>query len=138
MRYLIQQSFEIFNVYGKQPEAAKSIFQGFHSILENHEMADITRAFQHWMQEKSTMPTPSDILSRADEIRKDRTAQKNYPAAQPVPKEPVKMVPWAYKRWENFTESDRIGLDEHLASMDSDKRATYVNYLVNWCGSPKP
>lgn len=59
---LLTQSFEIFNVYGKEPEAVKSILGGFSVILAPYEIGHITAAFTRWMQISSTMPTPSDIL----------------------------------------------------------------------------
>ena len=61
LRSLVQQSFEVFNVYGKEPEAAKAILHGFSQTLDGHSIEAITQAFQRWMRESSAMPTPADI-----------------------------------------------------------------------------
>lgn len=55
---------------------------------------------------------------------------------EPPKKESNPIVPWAYKIWANFTDSDKRGLQEHLARMEADKRETYEKYLHSWCGSP--
>ncbi len=70
------QSFEIFNVYGKPPEAAGSIVQGFDMILEQYAIEEITLAFKDWMRTSSTMPTPADILRIVKENLEHRRAMQ--------------------------------------------------------------
>ena len=61
LRNLIDQCFDIFNIYGKKPESAKNILNGFKLVLSEFDEETITDAFKEWMKQSSTMPTPSDI-----------------------------------------------------------------------------
>jgi hypothetical protein len=137
LRYLIQQSFEIFNVYGKEPEQAKSIFQGFVMTLEGVDMADIRSAFKDWMKQSSAMPTPSDIRKLALENARDRThAQTAKVLALPAKQPAARRAPWAYKMWADFTDEDKRLLAIHLDEL-GPKAPTYLNYLHHHCGMPK-
>lgn len=77
LKALIEQSFDIFNVYGKEPEAVKNIIQGFALVLAGHDLRDIQSAFKHWMENQSAMPTPADILYLTKDAAKRRADRAN-------------------------------------------------------------
>jgi hypothetical protein len=58
---LLSQSFDIFNTYGKDPEALKSIYHGFETVLAGYSERQILSAFREWLDEHDTMPTPAAI-----------------------------------------------------------------------------
>lgn len=45
-------------------------------------------------------------------------------------------VPWALKRWPDFTESDKAGLEHHLLTMETGLVVGYIKYLHHFCGAP--
>src|SRR3954470_18040265 len=53
LQALITQSFDIFQVYGKEPEAVKNILHGFSLVLDHYNGQDITAAFHSWMRTAS-------------------------------------------------------------------------------------
>lgn len=152
MRSLIRQSFDIFNVYGKDPEAAKNILHGFSMVLEDHTDNDISFAFKEWLKEKSTMPTPSDICSicnaRAKERKEEENHKKYYSALMigaseyTIPKKEGKApaVSWAGKMWESFTNADKENLMKHMGELMNLKGAevakTYWGYLMHFSKVP--
>lgn len=69
MQALLKQSFDIFNIYGKEPESLQNILEGFNLCLEDMEIKYITSAFKEWMASSKNFPTPSDIRSLAIEAR---------------------------------------------------------------------
>lgn len=74
---MVRQSFDIFNIYGKEPETVTNITLGFAIALENCDIVDIKAAFNAWLKETSVMPTPADILKKAEEFRAFRFQNAN-------------------------------------------------------------
>ena len=40
------------------------------------------------------------------------------------------IVSWAYKQWTDFTDQDKLNLQQHLSTMDKAAREKYTNYLI--------
>lgn len=143
LRALIDQSFDIFNLYGKSKSSAGSLLQGFDTVLEQYSIAMITQAFQEWMGKSSVMPTPSDILKICLALREDENQAKRIDATHqrlkqlPPPSSPKKnAVPWACKQWIDFTDADKSGLLKHFSGMSAQKSNEYKKYLNHQCGVP--
>lgn len=143
---LLSQSYEIFNVFGKQPEAVKTAVQAFMMVLENRDMGDIQGAFKTWMQTSSTFPTPADILK----IVKENEAHRRHMALQEEniaivreaignapPKIKSPTVPWFGLQWSQFTDQHRQQLERHLDEL-GDKAPGYIQYLNQFVGAPHP
>lgn len=75
LKALIQQTFDIFHVYGKPPEAVDNIVRGFWNVLEDVHVDDITSAFKQWMLQEKVIPTPSDILKITQDSARRRRAR---------------------------------------------------------------
>lgn len=135
---LIQQSLDIFHIYGKQPEQAKNILLGFEMVLEGRDIGDITKAFEKWMREEPNFPAPANILGKVQEIEKVRreSAQDRQRARMAPRVSKVSRVPWYGKMWDDYTASDKAALAAHLAGMDPLKRANYRKYLKQFCNVP--
>lgn len=137
LRHLLNQSFQIFNLYGKEPEQLTAIFQGFSMILKDETEGDITTAFLQWMREKSVMPTPAEIYAlcrgyvaaRADAAKYQVRAQM----AAPVQKE---RVSWFGLQWDEFTEQHKRDLAEHLKTLSPIQSHRYQKFLRNHFGYP--
>lgn len=136
LRSLITQSFEVFNVYGKEPESVESIIRAFNFALEGYSLAEITKAFKSWMHGKTVMPTPADILGIAKENRKharEVAAQKAAPAQR---EERAPEVAWYGLSW---VEIERRGMvhavEDHIEMLFHTKgkeyAADYRRYLKN-------
>lgn len=141
LRSLVQQSFDIFNIYGKQPEAVANILQGFGLALADQEITDIRKAFTIWLKTKSAMPTPSDIRDLCLEETKHRSQLTRYSDMgqdyTPPQKNPTQPISWAMKHWKEFTPSDKHRLEIHLNDLGPEERAGYLSYLHTMCGMPK-
>jgi len=72
----VRQAYDIFNTYGKDPEALKTITLAFSQALGSQNIADISSAFQEWLKYKSGMPTPADILKLSIEQEAMRKAKE--------------------------------------------------------------
>lgn len=143
LQALIEQSFEIFNLYGKPSESVKSVIKGFNLTMEPYDIYDINAAFKQWMAEKSVMPTPADIVEIIKGIMKHRRemAVKPEPRAQPVHRNPgpaSDAVPWYGLRWPQFTQAHLAALQAHLATMEPEAAREYRLYLHHHAGAPHP
>jgi hypothetical protein len=142
LKALVTQSFEVFNVFGKEPEAIKNIINSFMIVLEDQSLEDINYGFREWLRISSVMPTPADIreLATGEADHKRKYAARAVPAASvaptPLPKTPT--VPWRGLNWNQFTDADREALAEHLAGMEPKKAQAYRWYLHEFCGAPEP
>lgn len=59
---LVMLSYNIFNVFGKSGNAIGDVFNSFKNVLASYPEKKIIYGFEQWMQEKSVMPTPADII----------------------------------------------------------------------------
>ena len=76
VRALVYQSFNVFNIYGREPESLESILLGFTIALEDIPLDYITRAFKDWLKTNTDMPLPANIRKDAMEwIEIDRKKQ---------------------------------------------------------------
>ncbi len=83
---LVSQSFNTFNIYGKQPEAAADIVKMFVTVLEDEKIEDITAGFKKWAMDHSAMPTPADIRKICVELKSARAQGNLRPTDYPKPK----------------------------------------------------
>jgi len=130
LKSLIEQSYSIFNIYGKTADDAKNILGAFADVLATKDIKTITRAFRDWMESESTFPTPSDILKRCN-----RFVTRYEGNARPAPKRNTSAnnVPWASKLWDDFTDDDKRQLAEHLNQLGKAKALDYLKYLKHHC-----
>lgn len=107
-------------------------------VLEDCDIQEINKAFKFWMRENSAMPTPAEILS----VIKSERAHKRDIASHPTSERSTyrvnssSTVSWVCKSWGDFTDADKIGLQNHLEGMDAKKRAGYLQYLRMTVGYP--
>lgn len=80
---LVRQSFDIFHTYGKDPRAIENIILGFIHVLGEKPKAAIQFAFDFWLKEKSSMPTPAEIKYIIETKYKSSSASfKNKPETE--------------------------------------------------------
>lgn len=58
---LINQSYKIFNTYGKTEADIHAAIPGFMEVLGHYHVDRIISGFKIWLDEEATLPTPSDI-----------------------------------------------------------------------------
>lgn len=55
-----------------------------------------------------------------------------------TPQRRQRRVPWAFKDWDDFTESDKAALAQHMKTFETPEQSQdYAKYLINHCGVPK-
>ena len=59
---MLEQCYDILNIYGKQPEQLTNINLAFQMVLAPYKEIDIRKAFHIWLKRYDRMPTPSDIV----------------------------------------------------------------------------
>jgi hypothetical protein len=136
LRLLIEQSFDVFNQYGRSPEAVANQLQAFSLVLERYDAGEIQTAFRKWMGASAIMPTPSDIRQSIDEARRHKREMLKEPPKFAPRVDRAPEVSWAFKVWTEYTEEDRRGLERHLVSLTKEEREEYTKYLRNYCGYP--
>lgn len=134
---LVRQSFDIFNVYGKDPSSVENIILGFSIALEEYDIQDISKSFKQWMKSSSAMPAPADIVKLCEESKSYRATMSKTPvsAIRALPS-PKSEVPWNGKRWYD-AEPMSGEISKHFASMEKPKREGYAAYLVYHMKWPK-
>ena len=75
LKELIEQSFDVFHVYSRPPEAIPNMVKAFLLVTEDTTAGEISQAFQRWMRERSILPTPADIRTNIEEARASRVAE---------------------------------------------------------------
>jgi hypothetical protein len=73
----VSQAFDIYNVYGKDPEAIKSTYDAFEEDLAEFSAEGIDKAFKEYRKTNKNMPTPADIRSLL--VYKSPCAKSNRP-----------------------------------------------------------
>lgn len=63
---VLRQCFDLFNTYGRDPSALKSMLPTFEELLAPYPTDKVLGAFKEHLKTKPTMPTPSDILAILD------------------------------------------------------------------------
>ncbi len=69
---LVAQSFDIFETYGREPEALANIFMAFREVLSECDIIDIRSAMNWWIRNERKMPLPADILNLAQNAKTQR------------------------------------------------------------------
>jgi hypothetical protein len=145
MKALISQSFDIFQTYGKQPEAIANMVQGFSMILHDHTDAEITEAFTLWMKTQSVLPTPANIFDLCEQARANsrkssddlsaareatrKRLQAEYDAIQPMTEEEVQLYLQTHKA-ERTRAADRGKCDfSHFYRMPDDARQAVIDSI---------
>jgi len=59
---MLRQCFDLFNTYGRDPSALRSMLPVFEEVLAPYPTAKINSAFREWLRTEPAMPTPADIL----------------------------------------------------------------------------
>ena len=140
--YLIRQSFDTFQIYGKEPEALENIFSSFYYSLKSYDTNQITNAFQEWMRSSRVMPTPADIIDICEYNKKINTGRSEYsdigPYQEGAPFKVKNRIAWAYMQFGEVQAKDMLQLvKKHMSDMTPDKAEDYIKYLVRMCGYPK-
>ena len=60
---LLAQCFDIFPLYGREPEAADNIRKGFRLTLSDYPIDKITEAFRYHLKISRDFPVPADIVT---------------------------------------------------------------------------
>jgi hypothetical protein len=138
LKALLVQSYDVFQIYGKEPEAIKNQLLAFSTVLESHAIEDITAAFTEWLRISAVFPTPADILKLTVAAANERTGRRNY-RPRPPPRKPAEnAVSWCGLMWNQFTDRHKADLVEHLKTMTLEKAKAYLWYLHEFCGAPQP
>lgn len=77
LQELLKQSYDIFEVYGKEPEALGNMLRAFVDALSDIELKYIMDAFKVWLREQRKMPVPADIREIALLLKRDRLKAQN-------------------------------------------------------------
>lgn len=145
---LLSQSFDIFNTYGKDAEAFRSMYNAFKEELSGFSQESITRGFKEWLGSKSVMPTPADIkgLITFTGIKRQRRPDDEVVTWGPgereewIRKNRKGVVPWHNKMWVNIPHmhSEIKAHIQKLAKEKSvDRAKDYCKFLHDKTGAPK-
>ncbi len=147
MRALVYQSFNVFNIYGREPESLESILLGFTIALEDIPLDYITRAFKDWLKTNTDMPLPANIRKDAMEwIEIDRKKQErdslpklenHHKMAEP---RVINAVPWAFMSYEQICRENMLNqvkdwITDELKPLN--KHEDYIKYLKDFCNFPQ-
>jgi hypothetical protein len=143
---LLSQSSEIFNTYGKDSEAFRSLFKAFKQDLAEYSEESIVRAFNEWRKTKSVMPTPADILKLLGYGPKPVRGPDSVPVKwlpgerEDWIKNQTKKAPWAGRMWPEIPQM-HDAIRQHIRNLavqkSKDHAADYCKFLANHAGAPK-
>lgn len=54
----------------------------------------------------------------------------------PVKEGKAPRVPWAHKKWADFTDQEKLMLKAHMRKLSDLEAKNYTAYLTKWCGVP--
>ena len=143
---MVYQSFNIFNIFGREPESLESILFGFTVGLEDIKIEYITRAFKDWLKTSPNMPTPADIRKSAQEYQRYDEERKRFASLPKIekinrPAEPRKTeaVPWAFMSYKQICQANMLNqvkdwITDELKPLN--KHEDYIKYLKDFCGFP--
>lgn len=133
---MVRQSFDIFNIYGKDPASIENIILGFSIALEDVQTEDFVLAFKEWMKKSATMPTPADIntLAMENKVIRQRKESPKRPAGNAYQlREPEveQKFPWAMKYYSEAIEDGSVqAFFDHWLPQDEDKKKMAYEWLV--------
>lgn len=144
---LVTQSYDIFNTYGKDPEALRSIYKAFETELAGINSESLQRVFKEWLRTKSRMPTPADILgllgfeTNQPKGPEHHVFESTPEQRQAYQKQMGKRVAWAKKNWNEMDEKMHAEIVLHIGRLalnkGNDRALDYIRYLQNFCGAPQ-
>ena len=142
MRHLIQQSYDIFNIYGRDPENLSNVLKAFDMVLKDIPMRYVAEGFEIWLRVSSKFPTPADIHAHAKE-RYDLArakAENNIPTKnRPRPKEPHQnAVPWAFLPYHEIVDRGLLqSVRDHIRALKPENAKDYIVFLKSFCNFPR-
>jgi hypothetical protein len=76
---LVEQSFHIFNRYGKNEDSLNTITRVFLDDLQRFSEDEITEAFKEWRKINEGMPTPAGIIKLIEKRKNpEKTRYKTF------------------------------------------------------------
>lgn len=134
LKALITQSFQIFNVYGRQAEAVNAIISAFSYALEEYHIDHITAAFQEWMLEQSVMPTPADILKITKILDADEKARlAGFQRAKPAYEHIFERPPWIAELYSGRVKPETMQkFKAFLMTIPEERGRLYCGTLCNY------
>ena len=105
---LLAQCFDIFPLYGREPEAADNIRKAFRLALADYPIEKIKAAFRYHLRISKDFPVPADIVSIIERGNKPPFERSVYIALCRKEKEFLSDEEWAYIRdYDRFVFSGR-------------------------------
>ncbi len=105
---LLAQCFDIFPLYGREPEAADNIRKAFRLALADYPIDRIKAAFGYHLRISKDFPVPADIVSIIERGNKPPFERSVYTALCRKEKEFLSDEEWAYIRdYDRFVMSGR-------------------------------
>lgn len=95
---LLAQCFDIFPLYGREPEAADNIRKAFRLALADYPIEKIKAAFRYHLRISKDFPVPADIVSIIERGNKPPFERSVYIALCRKEKEFLSDEEWAYIR----------------------------------------
>lgn len=137
LRHLLNQSFQVFDLYGREPEYLTAIFQAFATALKDETEANITAAFLTWLRDKTEMPKPAEIRALCAGYVAARHKSSGFQGrAQMDPAPEREKVSWAYLQWQEFTDQHKRDLADHLKTLSPIEAHRYQKFLRSHFGYP--
>ena len=100
---LLAQCFDIFPLYGREPEAADNIRKAFRLTLADYPIDRIKAAFRYHLKISKDFPVPADIVSIIERGNKPPFERSVYIALSRKDKEFLTHDEWDYlKEYERF------------------------------------
>ena len=100
---LLAQCFDIFPLYGREPEAADNIRKGFRLTLADYPIDKITEAFRYHLKISKDFPVPADIVTIIERGNKPPFSTPVYIAINQKLKDERTTEEWKYiAEYESF------------------------------------
>lgn len=105
---LLAQCFDIFPLYGREPEAADNIRKAFRLTLSDYPIDKIADAFRYHLKISRDFPVPADIVTIIERGNKPPFDKAVYVALSRKYKEHLTTDEWQYMNdYERFIKSGR-------------------------------
>ena len=100
---LLAQCFDIYPLYGREPEAADNVRKAFRLALADYPIQRIREAFRYHLRISKDFPVPADIVSIIERGNKPPFERSVYIALSRKDKEFL-----THEEWEYLKEYDRF------------------------------
>ncbi len=105
---LLAQCFDIYPLYGREPEAADNIRKAFRLTLSDYPIDKIKAAFRYHLRISKDFPVPADIVSIIERGNKPPFERSVYIALSKKDKEYLTHAEWDYlKEYDRFVISGK-------------------------------